>query len=158
AHVQAALYRGDAEKGWQLWTAHSRAIVRSQLLRVQWTRIEAAYGRARCALMVAMSDRTKSSFLSMAADESARIRRERMAWSSPIADLIDAAIAIRRGYEPLARRLLLGAVDAFDRNGMGLYAAAARRRLSMLVGDGARYVRDADAWMSGEGIVNPARM
>jgi eukaryotic-like serine/threonine-protein kinase len=159
AHVQSAIYQGDAETGWRRLEANWTAITRSQLLRVQWTRIEASYGRARCALSMAQSSRRSGPFLSIALSEGRGIRRERMSWSDPIADVIEAAVSFRRGDAAAARRLLTGAVDAFDRKGMSLYAAAARTRLSALLeDDGARYRHDADAWMAREGIVNPARM
>jgi hypothetical protein len=43
---------------------------------------------------------------------------------------------------------------------MKLYAALARRRLGMLRNDdrGRELVREADAWMAGQGIKKPARM
>jgi hypothetical protein len=160
AHVQAALYRGDAEAGWERIEANWRAIVRSQLLRVQWTRIEASYGRARCAVLMASREGHERRFLSVARDESRRIRRERMSWSDPIADVIDAAIERLRGDDALARQLLSRAVAAFDRKGMALYAAAARRRLGALLdGDeGAHCRQQSDAWMACEGVVDPQRM
>jgi tetratricopeptide (TPR) repeat protein len=159
AHVLTSLYLGDAETGWRLLTAKWKTITRSQLFRGQWTRIEALYVRARCALQMALAG-GGGSFLRLARAASGRIRRERMAWSDPIADLLDAAIAVRRADAVTARRLLARAVAAFDRQGMPLYAAAARRRLTTLVDDedGARYRREADDWMAREGIVNPIRM
>ncbi len=50
----------------------------------------------------------------------------------------------------------LGAVEL----GMSLHAAAARRRLGEHVagGKGETLIRQADAWMAGQRIRNPARM
>ena len=43
---------------------------------------------------------------------------------------------------------------------MELYAAVSRRRRGQLLGaaEGARFLRQADRWMTDQGIRNPARM
>jgi hypothetical protein len=83
-----------------------------------------------------------------------------MSWSDPIADLLDAAIANLTGDDARARRLLATAVQAFDRHGMSLYAAAARRRLAALAVDdeAAECHRRSLEWMDREGVVDPDRM
>jgi hypothetical protein len=159
AHVQAELYRGRGDRAWDLFAAKWPTIKRSLLLRVQWTRIEASYVRARCALLVAASGSDRR-LLRVARREANRIRRERMSWSDPVASLLDAAIANLHGDVSTARRLLAEAIAAFDDAGMALYAAVARRRLSDIVGSerGCEYARQADEWMASEGIVSAARM
>jgi hypothetical protein len=160
AQVQTELYRGRAERAWQLFEAKRPAIRRALLLRMQWTRIEAAYVRARCALQMSASGGDARAYLRAARREVRRIEREKMAWSDPIARLLGAAIACLDGDAGGAERRLIESIDGFDRAGMSLYAAAARRRLGQIAG-GARGLREAragDEWMASEGIVNPARM
>jgi tetratricopeptide (TPR) repeat protein len=159
AHVQAELYRGRARQAWQQWEANWPAIKRSLLLRIQWTRIEVSYWRARSALLVAAASRARR-FHAIARRDAFRIRRERMPWSDPVAFLISAAVAHLEGDSGTARRQLLEAAKGFDRAGMKLHAAVARRRFGELTGDqrGREYCSQSDAWMSSEGIVNPTRM
>jgi hypothetical protein len=52
------------------------------------------------------------------------------------------------------------AAEQLDAIEMRLYAAAARRRLGQLLGgdEGRGMIVQADVWMTGQGIKNPARM
>jgi hypothetical protein len=158
--VQAELYRGRAEQAWQLFEEMRPALRRSLHLRMQWTRIEAAYVRARCALLMAATARAPSAYIAAAVHEVRRIERERMAWSNPLADLLRGTLAFLDDDLGGARARLVAAIHGFDRAGMRLYEAAARRRLSELTDDAVAQTgrREADLWMANEGIVSPARM
>jgi eukaryotic-like serine/threonine-protein kinase len=160
AHVQTELYRGRAERAWKLFETKRPSIKRALLLRMQWTRIEAAYVRARCALLMSTSGRDARACLAAAGQEVRRIDRERMPWSDPIARLLGAAIAFLDGDVAGAERRLIDSIDGFDRAGMRLYAAAARRRLGQIAGGGRGREQGGagDEWMASEGIVNPSRM
>ncbi|MHC5544784.1 hypothetical protein ACYOEI_41655, partial [Singulisphaera rosea] len=48
----------------------------------------------------------------------------------------------------------------YDLVDMALYAAATRRQLGMILGgdEGRSLISEADAWMTRQGVVNPARM
>jgi hypothetical protein len=160
AHVQAELYRGGAERAWHLFETKRPAIKRALLHRMQWIRIEGAYVRARCALLMCASGRNARTCLAAARHEVRRIEREKMAWSDPIARVLGSAIAFLDGDVAAAERRLIDSVDGFDRAGMKLYAAAARRRLGQIAGGerGLQETGTADEWMASEGILNPARM
>ena len=58
-----------------------------------------------------------------------------------------------------ARDLFEAAAEGFDRHGMAMHAAAARRRLGMLLGGdaGDALVAAADAQMTAQGVVDPVR-
>jgi hypothetical protein len=160
ARVQTELYRGRAQPAWQLIAENWAAIKRSHLLRVQWARIEAAYVRGRCALLMAANGRDARRFLSVARDEVRRIEREKMPWSDPLGLLMSAAVAYLEGDAQGAERRLVGALDGFDRAKMKLYAAAARRRLGTLMNDdgGRELVRQAEDWMASQDIKEPVLM
>lgn len=57
-------------------------------------------------------------------------------------------------------RLLERALASLEASHTLLYAAAARRRLSEVRGgdEGRELIRQADAWMQGQNVKNPARM
>ena len=79
---------------------------------------------------------------------------------NPLAEVLRAALAYLDHDLSRARARLVSAIQGFDRAGMRLYEAATRRRLSELSDEQAVQAgrRDADRWMTDEGIVNPARM
>ena len=83
-----------------------------------------------------------------------------MPWSDPIGLLLRAGIAAFEGRAPLALSYLHDAADRFARADMKLYVAVARRRIGALQDDehGRALAREADAWMAGQNIRNPARM
>ena len=88
-----------------------------------------------------------------------RLRRERVAWAVALADLIDAGIAGQLGRSS-ALDLTCRALEGFESCGLGLYAAAARRRHGVLLGGdaGRQAIDSADAWMQRQGIAAPAKM
>jgi hypothetical protein len=80
--------------------------------------------------------------------------------SEALARLVGAGIAFARRDRRLAERLMCVAAEQLDAIEMRLYAAAARRRLGQLLGgdQGRGLIVQADVWMTGQGIKNPARM
>jgi hypothetical protein len=160
AEVDISLYAGDGLAAWDRVTREWPALVRSLFLRVQLTRVETAYFRARCALLIALGAADPEVWRRRAERFARDIERERMPWSDPLALLLRAAVADGRGDARAAARLLTAAADGFTRAQMALYAAAARRRLGSVLADGRGrdLVTEADAWMQGEGIRRPDLM
>ena len=160
AGIQTELYRADAEAAWRLVADNWKAFDRTPFLRIRYLRVEWSYLRARAALLNAASGRDVRRFLSIARADARRIARFGMRWSDPIAMLISAAATGLEGRSGGARDMLTAAVAGFERADMGFHAAAARRRLGMLRNDerGRALVDEADAWMAGQSIRNPARM
>jgi hypothetical protein len=157
SRVQTALYRGDAEAAWRLFTEQQPMVRRSMLMHIQFMRIESSYLQGRIALAMASTGRNVGQFLSIARAAVTRIARERMPWSDPLALLLKAGIASVEGGVPLALKYLHESVDRFDRAEMNLYAAVARRRIGALQPDahGRELQRQAEEWMAAQTIVNP---
>lgn len=156
ARVQTALYRGDAQGAWNVLDEHAVQLRRSHLTRIHVFRVECHYLRARAALAMAAATTRPEAYLSRARACANAIASERMPWSDPISRLLQACIANLAGLPAEARRYLVEAADGFDRADMRLYAAVARRRLGELEPSVLR--EQAEAWMIGQTIKNPARL
>ena len=140
------LYERTPAEGWARLEAGWPALKGSQLLRIQNVRIEASFLRARLALATGRLD--------VAAKALRLLEREDIGWARGFALLIRAAAAPQPG------ELLSQALTCFDQEGMGLFAAATRLRLSATQEVPLRdaNARAATAWMAAQGIVDPERM
>jgi hypothetical protein len=158
--IQTELYRGHARAAWQVIQENWKPLQRTHLLRIQFQRIEAWYLRARCALLMAATDGDAPRFLAIAREDARRIAREKMPWSDPLASLLNGAVAYLEGRPQVARDKLTEAAARFERAHMRLYLAVVRRRLGELAGDDGSQERrrQADEWMTAQGIVNPSRI
>ncbi len=157
--VQIDLYQGDGVAAWQRLADNWPTLARSHLLRVQQMRIVMTDLRARCALALA-GGKDFASWLRTAERGVHSLRREKLPWSEALANLLDAAIAFRRGEGNRSRQLLATAADSLTACDMHLPAAVARRRLGQLLGgeEGQGLVRQAEEWMNGQTIRNLDRM
>jgi serine/threonine protein kinase len=157
ALAQIELYTGDYEVAWKHIEGQVKPLEKSMLLRIQGLRIEAKYLRARLSLASATgSERERR--LRIAESLAKSIARENMPWSNPLAKLIHAGLANRKGDDLQAAALVSQAIEGFEAADMKLYAATARRRLGEIVGGdgGTELITQADEWMSKQEIKNPA--
>src|SRR5712664_300362 len=157
ALAQIELYTGDYEVAWKHIEGQVKPLEKSMLLRIQGLRIDAMQLRARLALGSAIGNQTKRQ-LQIAEQLADKIEHENMGYSNPLATLVRAGIAKKRGDDLRAAALISQAIEGFEASNMALYAATARRRLGEVVGGdrGAELVRQADDWMSKQQIKNPA--
>ena len=160
ALAQIELYTGDAEVALKHINGQWRALEKSMLLRIQGLRIDALHLQARAALAVAASRKNPAPLLKSAGRLAKRIEKEKMLWSSPFVSLVRAGMANIRGEADESAVLLSTAVEGFEVADMGLYAAAARRRLGQTLGGerGRELIAEADAWMLKQTIKNPERL
>jgi len=158
---QIDLYNGDGEAAWNGVEEQWPALSGSLLLMVQLTKLEALHLRARAALLLAMQrPAQRKSLLKAALADAAKIEKEDMPWSNPLAALLRAGAAMIEGDSMRALPLLEVAITGLDGANMALYATAARyRRGHLLGGDAGRMlVVEAEQWLTKQGVVNRARM
>src|SRR5262249_21005856 len=125
---QIELYTGDYEVAWKHIEGQLKPMEKSMLLRLQGLRIDAMQLRARLALASALGDQREPR-LRLAQRLADRIARENMSYSNPLASLISAGVARRRGNDQRALTLTEKALNDFEEADMRLYAVVARRRL-----------------------------
>ena len=159
ALVHIELYTGDAEVAWRHIEGQWEDLKHSILLRTQILRIAAMHLRARAAIASAVAE-NEPGRLAVAERMAQKIAKEKMDWAIPWVSLLKATIAHQRGDASQTLNQLNEAIVGFERQDMGLYAAAARRRLGELTtGErGQQLVAEANAWMSNQKIVKPSLM
>jgi hypothetical protein len=161
-----ALTECDLYRGWGV-AAHERVhrgwpeLGRAYLFQVRTIKLEMLFLRARTALTLARSSATEGPrALALAAADARRLEAAKMPWTTALAALVRAGVAVGQGRRDSARQLYRDAARQLDAAEMRLHAACARRRHGQLFadGDGAKLVDEAEAWMRAQGVVNPSRL
>jgi tetratricopeptide (TPR) repeat protein len=158
--IHIALYTGNAvgalEQVTNCWPLFRKSLLGS----IQTLRIHMRQFRSSSALAVAVGAADPKPLLRLAQLDARRMKGERLSWTDAHCQYIRAAVTFLRGDSVMGRKHLAKAAAAFEAADMRLYAAACRRRLGRLVGgaEGQVLVEQADAWMAGQDIRNPARM
>ncbi len=162
--VEIALFRGDATAAWQAIEDGWPRLERYSLLSVQLDEVHARQLRCRAALAVARTLGPESAacrkLKRRIRKDLRRIEAHRLAWGDPLAQLLRAGLeTLRQGRAP-ALEHLAAAEAGFESADMELYAAVSRRRRGQLLGaaSGARFITQADRWMTEQGIRNPISM
>jgi hypothetical protein len=160
AFVPLELYCGNPSAAWSRVQAEWSAFRWSLLSHVQDLRIEMLQLRAYCALAMATTVSDREAFLRVALNDARRLRRERLPWTTALAEYIVGTAAAIRGDSATARERLLVAMSTFDRVDAHLHAAATRRRVAGIVGgqEGSQLREAADAWFHTQEIKIPERM
>jgi serine/threonine protein kinase len=154
------LYQGDGAAAWTSFRTEWPALRRNLYLHVnavwQWL----VYARAQSALAAPPEVLEASEALRIAEGDARRLERDRTGYSRPLAQLVRAGCAARRGDTVSAARLLEAAAGGFDLYGMSMMAAAARYRLGEISGseNGSRMTQEAESAMRAEGVADPVRM
>ncbi|HMJ13658.1 MAG TPA: hypothetical protein VK524_19710, partial [Polyangiaceae bacterium] len=166
-------YEGDAARGLRRACDEWPALQRSQLLRVQHARTFFHHDRGASALAVLRRPKR-----STAAPGSARgafdqrearaivrtdakaLRATAMPYANGCASLLEAGLALHEGKPERGAALLRNAIAILDQHQIGLYAAAARRCLGLLLGgdEGRSLVGAGETALRAQGTQNVEAM
>ncbi|MCP3958705.1 MAG: AAA family ATPase [bacterium] len=160
--VEIALYRGDPVAAWESLERSWPAMKRSMLPRIQLTGTEARVLRGRAGLAAAIAHGTESpegrKILREVETELRRVEREKLFYAQPLTQLVRAGIASAAGDDARAHDLLVAAAAGFEAADMDLHAAVSRWRRARVSGEGSRLIRDAERWLSDQGVVDAERL
>ena len=159
AEANIDLYEGNDAAAYEHVASNWRAIQRSLMLFVQYIRVDARYLRARVALASLDTAPSRSRRLAEAGRFAKALQREKMQWTTMLAEIIWASIRLSEGDRAAAVVHLRSAVGLADDTGMAMHAAAARYQLGTVLSDaeGQKFVEAAEDWMRGQDIRVPAR-
>ena len=159
--VQVHLYARDPARAYALAHDRWRSTSRAFLLRCQLLRVHMLSARSRAALALATRDEwNRDRLLREAEHDAVDLERERAGWAGALGALVHAGVARVRGDRTRSREKLDSAIAAFDAMGLAIHEHAARRVRGALVGgdEGDAQIALADAWMTEQTVVDPARM
>jgi serine/threonine protein kinase len=146
AHAQIDLYENQPQPAYERVCKSFIGLRKSFLLRIEHTRVEALFLRARTALACGL--------VGPAEADARRLARHGLEWARPAAALIRAGVAAKKGDRSRATERLDEAVSRFEAAEMAAFAAVARRRRAELAGT---VDEAANEWMRRQGIRNPDR-
>jgi serine/threonine protein kinase len=158
ARSQIDLYRGYGVDSW-VRAREIRPEMARWMARVQLVRVEILHLHARCGLAAAAETGDKETLAAVHRDAD-RIFSERMPWSHPLAESLQAGAYAIQGRVDQSRELFESAVRNFEKAELSLYAAAAKRRLGELTGGdaGRAMINESDEWMWSQGVKYPDRL
>jgi hypothetical protein len=156
------LYEGHGLPAWTRVNTRWRDLKRSLLMRVQTARVQSFDLRARSAIAAAWraaDHAERATLLGVAGRDARRLEREGAPYAGGFAHAIRAGVAAAAGDRDRAAAHLREAEIVFRDQDMQLHAVAARRRLGALMGgdSGRDLVAEADRWLAGETVRDPAR-
>jgi eukaryotic-like serine/threonine-protein kinase len=147
------LSAGDGALAWKQMCAKWRSAAAPLTMRFPANKAQLLHMRGSCALAAAEQTEgaAKAELLQEAARAARRLRRVRIPYAQPLAQLLWAGVTARRGALSEASSLLESAITGLGAQKMAVYAAAARRRLARLRGEASadflpgQHIADEDA-------------
>jgi serine/threonine protein kinase/tetratricopeptide (TPR) repeat protein len=169
--VEVALYRSNPVAAWnestRTWPAHKASF----FLMLTFLRDALLMTRAKAALAMLAREQgrgdlrvgagpTRASLNALVASTARALERHQLPCGTGWALLLKAALDRLGGRRHAAMEHLSRSIRAFEHAQMALYREAARYCLGRLRADahGAALMREAEAWMRDQGVVNPLRM
>ena len=118
ARVDVLAYEGHGPDGYDLITARWRQLAAAQMRRIQFSRVESSYRRARSALMYALAlppgSSRREQLLRDATRECRLLLAESADWSIALGHLVHAGVVLERGDLEHARTSLTIAEERFE--------------------------------------------
>jgi eukaryotic-like serine/threonine-protein kinase len=156
------LCAGEAETAYRHVAQAWPVLEQSLVLRVHALAVLCLRTRAACAIAASQGAADPGPLLAIAEHDLRQLQRAHYSaiWTKGWPQILRAEIAARRGDQGAALAHLDRGIDAFRDRGAAFFLAIARRTKGLLVGgdEGRGLIAEADAWMAGEGIINPARL
>lgn len=157
ADLNLALYEGQPARGVLLAAQQWSALEKSQLLRMKTAFGLVSYYRAGCALAAARQRSTDATEgLALARRTAKAMNKSPLLHLPGWAAVLEAGLACEQQQPARAAERLQAATVAFDRTGLKLYGAAARRRQGQLMGGaaGRALTVAGEAVMRDQGVVD----
>jgi hypothetical protein len=161
ARLDILSYKGQGADALDLIGERWKPLAASQLLRVQFSFIEALYRRARSSLMaareLAASSSRRTELLDQVTRDTKRLTREPVDWGSGLGHLIDAGALMTRGDHQRAMVSMSRAEEKLARAGMELHLALTRRAKGRVLGGdhGNALIAASDEWLRASGVTDP---
>ena len=151
------LYGSEPNAAWGRVKREWQEFARSSLFASQWARVMLRALRAGVALEQLHADpgdSERSGLLRSVEADLDGLRGEQTPWAAPFVELVHAGLLIVYRQRERAIQALRAAEQGFRAVDMALYAAAARRRCGVLLGDdaGEQLVASADQTMAEQGV------
>ncbi|MFH0902917.1 MAG: serine/threonine-protein kinase PknK, partial [Pseudomonadota bacterium] len=156
SQTEINLFVGDDAAALELVKESRARLERSLLLRIEHTRLEYLFLRARAYLASAQRQRQRPAARKLLQEVRSDARRLAACsgWAMPLAELLLGGVAAVTNDREQASRHLARALDGFERRCMALHAAVAKRRLAEISSgeDGKRLVAEADSYFASQGV------
>jgi eukaryotic-like serine/threonine-protein kinase len=153
------LYQGNGTAAWKQMNAEWPKLKKHHYLRLEpvWQWLYSTRAQSAMAASLAVAD--AEPLLQVAERDARQLERDEHVWSHPLAKLVRAGCAARRGDPATATGLLEKAAAEFLAADMSMMAAVTRRRLGEIVGGerGQALIQEADTSMKAEGVQDPIR-
>jgi hypothetical protein len=152
--ITTALYEGRCTDARARYLRTRGRVLRSLLIRTQWTRGHTFVLEAATAIGVfrTQPSRRAAMWIELVLRQ---LERENRTWTSALAHALHACLQAARGDVPRAIRPLEQAIPELEQAELGLYADAARALLAEVRGS-EQDTQQRAAWAARERIVNPS--
>ena len=152
------LYLGDFDTAYDIFESYWPKIKKSGLLHVEYLRIYLWHMRGRCAAAV-MNQRKNAKPHKICKSAIKQLRKKSSKWAVPMADSIEACVAIQKRDLGTARSFLHSAAEGFTSVEMFMFKHVTEATLNR-IGDASEtdLKKDCEDWFASQNIKDPEAM